>query len=141
MRGDDAVLAVAAEWVAKAENDLLNATHTLKLGQRCPTDTVCFHAQQCVEKYLKALLVLHGVDFPKTHDLEALASRVRGGRKPALPPEELAKLKRYATVTRYPGAEAISLAEARRAVSAAKRMRRAVRSLLPARAARRARRG
>jgi HEPN domain-containing protein len=38
------------EWIGKAENDLKNATHTLKLGKECPTDTVCFHAQQCVEK-------------------------------------------------------------------------------------------
>ena len=36
----------------------MNAVHTLKLGADGPTDTVCFHAQQCIEKYLKALLVL-----------------------------------------------------------------------------------
>jgi HEPN domain-containing protein len=65
------LIAVCAEWLAKAENDLTNAAHTLKLGASCPTDTVCFHAQQCVEKYLKALLVVEGIDFPKTHDLEA----------------------------------------------------------------------
>ena len=52
------VLTVISEWVIKAENDLTTAAHTLKLGEDCPTDTVCFHAQQCVEKYLKALLVM-----------------------------------------------------------------------------------
>jgi HEPN domain-containing protein len=31
-----------------------------------------FHAQQCVEKYLKALLVAPGLAFPRTHDLTAL---------------------------------------------------------------------
>jgi hypothetical protein len=36
------VLAVVREWVEKAENDLKNAVHTLKLGDECPTDTVCF---------------------------------------------------------------------------------------------------
>ncbi len=51
---DNAVV-VAREWIAKAENDLKNAAHTLKLGTECPTDTVCFHAQQCVEKYIKAV--------------------------------------------------------------------------------------
>lgn len=60
---------VAHQWVQKAENDLKNAEHTLTIGDKCPFDTVCFHAQQCVEKYLKALLSLHGIDFPKTHDL------------------------------------------------------------------------
>lgn len=79
MRSADRAAAVAAEWIAKAENDLLNATHTLTLGSRCPTDTVCFHAQQCAEKYLKALLSFRGSDFAKTHDLEALASRLRNG--------------------------------------------------------------
>jgi len=130
MRNAERAFAVVREWLAKAENDLLTATHTLKLGRRCPTDTVCFHAQQCAEKCLKALLVLRGIDFPKTHDLEALAARIRNGPKPALSPDELARLKRYATVTRYPGAEAISLSEARRAVAAARRVRKAVRALL-----------
>jgi len=44
------VLTVISEWVIKAENDLTTAAHTLKLGGDCPTDTVCFHAQQCVDK-------------------------------------------------------------------------------------------
>jgi HEPN domain-containing protein len=141
MRSDDRVLEVVREWLGKAQNDLLTATHTLKLGRRCPTDTVCFHAQQCAEKHLKALLVLRGIDFPKTHDLEVLAARLRNGPKPALSPDELARLKRYATVTRYPGAEAIPLAEARRAVAAARRIRKAVRTLLPRAAVRSVRKG
>ncbi len=60
------------EWVQKAENDLLNADHTLLLGDNCPYDTVCFHAQQCAEKYLKALLAFRGIPFPKIHDLVEL---------------------------------------------------------------------
>jgi HEPN domain-containing protein len=40
---------VVREWVDKAQNDLTTAEHTLGLGERTPTDTVCFHAQQCVE--------------------------------------------------------------------------------------------
>jgi len=139
MKKADAAIVVVREWLAKAENDLLAATHTLKLGRRCPTDTVCFHAQQCAEKYLKALLVFRGRDFPKTHDLEALAAYLGNGRNLGLSPDDLANLKRYATVTRYPGAEPISLAEARRAVAAAKRIRKAIRVLLPRDAARRKR--
>ncbi len=38
------VLAVVREWIAKAESDLITAVHTLKLAERCPTDSVCFHA-------------------------------------------------------------------------------------------------
>jgi HEPN domain-containing protein len=59
----DPVLHVVQQWVQKAENDLTNAAHTLTLGKRAPTDTVCFHAQLCVEKYLKALLVAQEIDF------------------------------------------------------------------------------
>ena len=44
-------------WIKKAESDLKTAEHTLTLKENCPFDTVCFHAQQCAEKYLKALLV------------------------------------------------------------------------------------
>jgi HEPN domain-containing protein len=58
--------------VAEAENDLKNAAHTLKLGRACPTDTVCFHAQQRAEKYLKAYLVWKHVPFRKTHAIKEL---------------------------------------------------------------------
>jgi HEPN domain-containing protein len=69
---EDKVFAVAMEWATKGDNDLKNAVHTLKLGKECPTDTVCFHAQQCVEKYLKAFLAALGKPFPRTHDIESL---------------------------------------------------------------------
>jgi len=60
------------QWIRKADHDLRNAEHTLTLQEDCPFDTVCFHAQQCAEKYLKALLVWTSTDFPKTHDLVIL---------------------------------------------------------------------
>jgi len=34
--------------------------------------TLCFHAQQAVEKSVKAVLVLRGVEFPKIHSLPRL---------------------------------------------------------------------
>ncbi len=128
----DPAAAVAAEWIAKAENDLKNAAHALKMGQDCPTDTVCFHAQQCVEKYLKALLAFHGLNFPKTHNVRALAALAPGRFRPDIPPEVQDRLTEYATVTRYPGDyEAIPLAEARSAVQVARRVRLQIRKLLP----------
>lgn len=124
-------MVVVREWVAKAENDLLNASHTLKLGERCPTDTVCFHAQQAAEKYLKALLTHRAIDFPRSHDLVALAARLRNGPQLALSRDELAWLTRFAIATRYPGEGSISHVQARRALAAAKGIRKAVRALLP----------
>ncbi|HEX9942876.1 MAG TPA: HEPN domain-containing protein [Thermoanaerobaculia bacterium] len=131
------LITVCAEWLAKAENDLTNAAHALKLGESCPTDTVCFHAQQCVEKYLKAILVLEGIDFPKTHDLETLMALVPAGMRPEISSEEQARLTEYATGARYPGWEDVPIAAARRAVAVARRVRRAVRRGLPRKALRR----
>jgi HEPN domain-containing protein len=128
------LITVCAEWLAKAENDLITAAHTLKLGESCPTDTVCFHAQQCVEKYLKASLVLHGMDFPRTHDLAILIALLPIELRPGMSTEEQARLTEYAVGARYPGWDQISLAAARRAVALARRVRREVRRLLPKRA-------
>jgi HEPN domain-containing protein len=61
------------EWVEKANNDLLNAEIILKSNfTKKPYDTVCFHCQQAVEKYLKGYLFKNSVVFPKTHVLEDL---------------------------------------------------------------------
>ena len=132
MPGDENVYAVVREWVEKAENDLKNAAHTLKLRPDCPTDTVCFHAQQCVEKYLKALLVFKHTDFPKTHDVGELIALTTGLSRLEIPVAEQRRLTAYATVTRYPGDyEPITLSEARRAVAMARRVRREIRRHLP----------
>ena len=59
------------EWEQKAEGDyaaaqwLLQAAHPIH-------DAICFHAQQCIEKYLKAWLQEANIAFPRTHDLEEL---------------------------------------------------------------------
>jgi hypothetical protein len=54
MSVDDRVVTVVRGWIGKAENDLKTAAHTLKISGDCPTDTICFHAQQCVEKCAEA---------------------------------------------------------------------------------------
>jgi len=38
------------------------------------TDAVCFHMQQCIDKYLKAYLIFNGKEIRKTHDLAELIS-------------------------------------------------------------------
>jgi len=126
------VIEVVREWVGKAENDLITAAYTLRIGVGCPTDTVCFHAQQCVEKYLKALLVSLGREFPKVHDVAEILALLPVSARPTMAPEEARKLTAYATVTRYPGDyDPISLAEAHEAVRLARRVRGAVRKSLP----------
>ena len=128
---DDKVLTVAREWTTKGNNDLKTAVHTLKLGKDCPTDTVCFHAQQCVEKYLKAFLVALEKPFPKTHDVESLVSLIPKSVHIGLTVEEQRRLTEYATVLRYPGPyEAVLLSEAKQAVKLAQRVQRKIQKLL-----------
>jgi HEPN domain-containing protein len=60
------------EWVAKAEEDFAVACTLTRPRKKPLWAPVCFHAQQCVEKYLKARLNEASVQFHKTHDLEQL---------------------------------------------------------------------
>jgi HEPN domain-containing protein len=131
MPGREQVETVVREWTKKAENDLVAAAQLLKSRRRCPTDAACFHAQQCVEKYLKALLVSRGVEFPKTHDVGQLLARLPEGPTLSLTVADQQRLTGYATVTRYPGDyEPISLAEARKAVALARAVQRQVQAAL-----------
>ncbi len=60
---DDKINIVNA-WLKKAENDLRTAEYIMTMHDP-PYDTVCFHAQQCAEKYIKGFLTFHEIDFPK----------------------------------------------------------------------------
>ncbi len=132
MQGNNQSTAIAREWIIKAENDLKAASHTLKMSRGCPTDIVCFHAQQCVEKYLKAFLVVKDIDFTRTHDIEHLVSLLPENIWLRLSIEEQRRLTVYATVTRYPGDyEPITLTEAQQIVKLARRVRKELRGLLP----------
>lgn len=140
MPGNADVLRIVAEWIAKAESDLRTATVTLRMQRDCPTDTICFHAQQCVEKYLKALLVLNGSPFPKTHDLGTISALLPESWRPDIPIAVLERFTDYATVTRYPGDYAeITLAEAKAAIAVARKIRKAARTRVPVAALRRKR--
>ena len=92
-----------AEWVAKAEVDYDTVCTLRKSRKRSRFDPICFHAQQCVEKYLKARLNEAGVRFGKTHDLAALLDLLRpvqplwlGMRGP------VDSLTQYGVAIRYP---------------------------------------
>jgi HEPN domain-containing protein len=118
--------------VRKAESDRKTAALALKAGEECPTDAVCFHAQQCVEKYLKALLVLKAIDFEKTHDIGDLVGLLPPRLRPRIKPDDEDTLTTYATLTRYPGPYAEpTLSDARDAVGVARRVRTFVRKHLP----------
>ena len=126
-------LPAVRQWVQKAENDLRAATFVLTMEKDCPTDTVCFHAQQCVEKFLKAQLTFLEIPHPPTSDIEVLFSLLPSRNRPGLGERDQQRLTRYATVTPYPGDyEPISIEEARTAIEIARRIRDSVRNQLPA---------
>jgi HEPN domain-containing protein len=129
---DERALATVRGWVEKAENDLKIAALALRAGDDCPADAVAFDAQQCAEKYLKALPAYEGIDFPKTHDPGMPVTLLRGKVEIGLTPEQQRRLTLYATVTRYPGDyEPVTLSEAKRAVALARKVRREVRLMQP----------
>lgn len=93
-----------AEWAAKAEGDFAMVEREARARKTPCYDGLCFHAQQCAEKYLKALLSECDTAFPRTHDLVALLELLLPS-KPELElyREDLAYLSDYAVAFRYPG--------------------------------------
>lgn len=59
-------------WLFRAREDLAVMNNLQKSEIDSFTSTICFHAQQAVEKYLKAFLIYKDVDFPRTHDVDFL---------------------------------------------------------------------
>jgi HEPN domain-containing protein len=114
-------------WVEMAEEDWYLAEAVD--ARRAPRG-VCFDAQQCIEKYLKAALVQRGLEVERTHDLETLGERlteVDGAFGVLMDPLE--RLNPHAVLTRYalvgPSAE-----DAEAALAAMRWLRSEVRRLL-----------
>lgn len=63
---------ITREWIEKAEGDWKTLMREFRVRRDPNYDAVCFHAQQCAEKYLKARLQEASIEFKKTHDLEVL---------------------------------------------------------------------
>ena len=118
------------EWVAKAEADYSTATRELQAAESPNLDAVCFHAQQCVEKSMKALLIHLGVVPPRTHDLTELDRLLAPVCTPwSWPVQELRFLTRAAVDFRYPG-ESADREAAAEALDIATRLRAKLRALL-----------
>ena len=59
-------------WLFRANEDIAVIKSLVNDGVEFHTSSICFHAQQASEKFLKAFLAYHDVDFPRTHDLDFL---------------------------------------------------------------------
>jgi HEPN domain-containing protein len=95
------------EWIEKAEGDFRMMEREARVRKQPNYDGLCFHAQQCVEKYLKARLTEAEIEFPKIHILAKLLDL-------ALPVEPLWEafrehmiyLTNFSVTYRYPGESA-----------------------------------
>ena len=118
------------EWVDRAEADFSAALLLRQSRKKHSRDLVCFHLQQCVEKYLKARLDDAAITFPKTHDLVRLLDLVVpleplwATFRPAL-----LTITDYAVTARYPGRSATP-PEATSILKAARHIRSIVRATL-----------
>lgn len=110
-------------WLEKMDHDLA-VVRLFITTNAIPTDVACFHAQQAVEKALKALLAAHEIVPERTHDVVALLDDVLP-MCPGLKDEIVAvtALNGYAVAVRYPyHMTDPSTEEARRAVETAERV-------------------
>jgi len=120
------------EWLSKANADLLASRHLLKEESKLAFVSA-FHAQQAVEKALKALLVWHQIEFPKTHDIRRLLDLLTSP-EPELSKEldEASSLTDYAIEHRYPAdIPEPTVSQAKEAIELAERVVNEVLSRLP----------
>jgi HEPN domain-containing protein len=87
-------------WLLKASNDVTIAQHELQ-HEAAVTDAVCFHCQQAVEKFLKAFLIFHDIEFGRTHNVYALL-RQCCERDPEFCGLDLKDLNFFGVTVRYP---------------------------------------
>jgi HEPN domain-containing protein len=93
---------LVSEWIRKADLDFQTVVRLC--DEESFRDIVAFHAQQAAEKYLKALLTRHQIEFPKTHELRRLLDLldpVEPGLAESL--KDARWLEPFGVEIRYPG--------------------------------------
>jgi len=122
--------APTTEWVAKAEGDYRVMMVASKVLDPPEADAVCFHAQQCIEKYAKAFLNENGVEFPRTHNMEFLHKLCVSVDSEFAPFKiNFKRLDDYSVEIRYPGVDAAE-EDAKDAVNITSRLRVFIRTKL-----------
>ncbi len=91
----------ALRFIQLADDDAAAFHGLLKLPE-VKFRLACFHAQQAIEKLLKAVLIFNGIEYQRTHDLHMLATLLlKNGVTPPCSPEELTRLNPFAVTFRY----------------------------------------
>lgn len=92
---------ITREWLTLAQKDLAGCQKLL--GDDFLTNIVCFHAQQAVEKSLKAIVEEFEIGFVKTHNLVHLFERIKEVVQFELDEDTLKALNEVYISVRYPG--------------------------------------
>jgi HEPN domain-containing protein len=111
---------LARRFLSLAERDF-KAFRKLAGDSEIDDEIVGFHAQQTVEKCLKAVLAKHRVEVRKTHDLIELLALLEKNHLPGPPNvNEIKNLNPFAVMLRYDfnEHETLDRARAQRAVEA-----------------------
>lgn len=118
-----------SEWIEKAEEDYRGAVRMMPYRKNPTSSVICFHCQQCVEKYLKACAVRLGFPVLHIHHLERLLDHILPGL-PALNSlrADVLTVNPFGVAPRYPGLQ-LDMRDATDAV-AAKRLRLTLRKVL-----------
>jgi HEPN domain-containing protein len=97
---------VIEEWMKKAEADYRTAERESAVQSGANYDAVCFLAQQCIEKLMKAVLIKWNIHPPKTHDLAVLNLLLPTRTQILVNIQSLRFLGNAAVSFRYPGESA-----------------------------------
>ena len=93
---------IIKRWIEKADHDLGTAITTYKNAPKYK-DTIAFHCQQAVEKYLKSYIIKLDLELRRTHDLVYLLEQIK--TKDTIDQdsfEKIYELQDFAIEIRYP---------------------------------------
>jgi len=114
-------------WLEKAENDYQIAK-ILADGEPAFYNEACFHCQQAVEKFFKAVIIYHTGDFERTHDLIGLFETICDLEIEfkSFTKDNIADLNTYYTRTRYVSDVALVVEDAHNAIKIVEKVKRFV---------------
>lgn len=96
--------ATIQEWIDKADEDFRVMERESRVRKNPSFNAICFHAQQCIEKLMKAALILKKVLPPRIHDLVGLNELLsQNGIVLKVSRDLLRELSLGSVLFRYPG--------------------------------------
>lgn len=92
---------ITEEWLKAARDDLMVIEKII--DSEYLTHIVAFHAQQAIEKAIKAVMEESNIDIPKIHNLLTLFVRIEGNTSYSVDQDLLKTLDALYIDARYPG--------------------------------------